>query len=81
MINQSVNQSINQSINQSTHLRPKNFRTSLFRDSYLNRIVILWNVLPVAIPTAQAFSSFLNQLYKFYFGKLISVFDTDRIQT
>jgi len=63
------------------NLHPKNFRTSLFRDSYFNHIVILWNVLPVTIRTAQAISSFKNQLFKFYFDKPISVFDTDRIQT
>jgi len=32
---------------------------------YFNRIVILWNVLPVTIRSVQAFSSFQNQLYKF----------------
>lgn len=63
------------------NLRPNQFRTSLFRDSFFNRIVTLWNALPVDIRTTQALSSFKNQLYKLYFDKLLCVFDTERIQT
>ena len=63
------------------NLRPKSFCTSLFRDSFLNRIVPLWNNLSVLIRQSPTFSSFKTNLYKYYFCKLNSDFDTDRIRT
>ena len=62
-------------------LRTNRFRTSLFRGSFFNRIVILWNVLLINIRKAEVLSTFKNLLNKFYIDKFISVFDTDRIQT
>ena len=63
------------------NLRPKCFRTSLFRDSFFNRIVPLWNNLPVLIRQSPTFLSFKTNLYKYYLCKLNSVFDTDKIRT
>ena len=63
------------------NLRPKSFRTSLFRDSFFNRIVPLWNNLPVLIRQSPTFLSFKTNLYKYYFCKLNSDFDTDRTRT
>ena len=37
------------------NLRPKSFRTSLFKDSFFNRIVPLWNNLPVLIRQSPTF--------------------------
>ena len=47
------------------------YRTSLFRDSFFNRIVKLWN----------SFNSFKTNLYKHYFSKLHNIFDTDRLNS
>ena len=65
------------------NLRPKSFRTSLFRDSFFDRIVPLWNNLSVLIRQSPIFLSFKTNLpvYKYYFCKLNSDFDTDRIRT
>ena len=63
------------------NLRPKSFRTFLFRDSFFNRIVPLLNNLPVLIRQSATFLSFKTNLYRYYFCKLNSDFDTDRTRT
>ena len=57
------------------------YRTSLFRDSFFNRIVPLWNSLPPLIRKSTTFNSFKTLLYKHYFDKLNNIFDTDRLNT
>jgi hypothetical protein len=57
------------------------YRTSLFRDSFFNRIVQLWNSLPLQICKSPTFNSFKTSLYKHYFNKLHNTFDTDRLNT
>ena len=56
-------------------------RTSLFRDSYFNRIVIIWNNLPFKICKSGSFISFKSRLNEHYFNKLFSTFDSDRSST
>ena len=56
-------------------------RTSLFRDSYFNRIVIIWNNLPFQIRNSTSFISFKSRLNEYYFDKLLSTFDSDRSST
>ena len=56
-------------------------RTSLFRDSFFNRVVKLWNNLPLEIRKSSSISAFKSRLYKHYFLKLRNVFDTDRLST
>ena len=55
------------------------FRTSLFRDSYFNRIVLLWNNLPITTRQSSSFNVFKEKLYT-YFCKLDSDFDPDRVR-
>ena len=57
------------------------FRTSLFRDFYFNRIVYLWNNLPLPIRQVDTIKSFKTLLYEHYIMKLNTDFDTDRIRT
>jgi hypothetical protein len=56
-------------------------RTSLFRDSFFNRIVFLWNGLPADIRGCSVISSFERNLYTHYFSKLHSTFDVNRMRT
>ena len=56
-------------------------RTSCFRDSYFNRIVNLWNSLPDFVKNCTTVSGFKNQLKKFYFFRLFTVFDVDNIRS
>ena len=63
------------------NLRPQRFRTSLFRDSYFNRIVPLWNNLPISIRQSPNVLSFKKKLNVLYFEKLESEFDPTRVQT
>ena len=46
------------------------FRTDVFKFSFFNRIVNLWNGLPVAIRTIDRVSLFCNKVNQFYFSKL-----------
>ena len=62
-------------------LRRHRLRTSLFRDSFYNRVVKLWNNLPIEIRKSSSISAFKSRLYKHYFLKLRNVFDTDRLST
>ena len=57
------------------------YRTSLFRDSFFNRIVLLWNSLSLLIRKSHTFNSLKTLLYKHYFNKLNNIFDTDRLNT
>jgi hypothetical protein len=64
----------------SLNLYPVNrLRTSLFRDSFFNRVVKLWNNRPLEIRKSPSISAFKSRLYKHYFIKLRNVFDTDRL--
>ena len=56
-------------------------RTSLFRDSYFNRIVIIWNNLPFQIRNSASFISFKSRLNEYYFNNLLSTLDSDRSST
>ena len=45
--------------------------------SFFNRIVKLWNSLPLQTRKSPTFNSFKTNLYKHYFSKLHNIFDTD----
>ena len=61
------------------HLNVQYSRTSLFRDSFFNRIVNLWNAIPENIKTETSVNSFKKSLKTFYFSRLYQVFDGDNI--
>jgi hypothetical protein len=56
-------------------------RTSPPRDSFSNRVVKLWNNLPLETRKSSSISAPKSRLYKHYFLKLRNVFDTDRLST
>ena len=56
-------------------------KTSLYRDSYFNILVHLWNALPSTIQTSDKISSFKILLKEFYVERLRQVFDGDNIRT
>ena len=62
----------------NSNLRSNRVRTSLFRDSFFNRIVPLWNNISMNIRENEALSK--DRLFN-YFNKFIANFDTSRIQT
>ena len=62
-------------------LRPNLCRITLFRNSYFNRIVYLWNCLPSDIKSSSSVYILKAKLYEYYFNKLITVFDADRCRT
>jgi hypothetical protein len=81
-------QFINQPLHHSTRsssgdfLRPNLCKTSLFRDSYFNRIVFLWNNLPSGIKASSSVTILKTKLYIYYYtNKRITVFDIDRPRT
>ena len=82
-----IQQFIEQPPHQSTRsssgdfLCPNLCRTSLFRNSYFNRIVNIWNNLPNNIKSSSSLSILKANLYKYYINKLNTVFDTDRPRT
>ena len=82
-----IQQFIKQPRHQSTRsssgdfLCPNLCRTSLFRNSYFNRIVNIWNNLPNNIKSSSSLSILKANLYKYYINKLNTVFDTDRPRT
>ena len=45
------------------------FRTNVFKFSFFNRIVDLWNGLPVAIRTIEQLSLFSKKVNQFYINK------------
>ena len=64
------------------YLKTLRTRTSCFRNSYFNRIVLnLWNSLPDIVKNCTTVSGFKNQLKKFYFSGLFRVFDADNIRS
>ena len=56
-------------------------KTSVYRDSYFNRIVHLWNAIPSTIQTCTSILSFRKQLKAFYIERLNLIFDGDNIRT
>ena len=56
-------------------------RTSSFRDSFFQRIVNMWNVLPVEIKMAKSISSFKEKLKYVLFFRLNNIFNQDNIGT
>ena len=56
-------------------------KTSLFRNSFFNRIVFLWNNLSPIIRNSSSVSSFKFQLHSHYFSQLDSSFDVNRMRT
>ena len=56
-------------------------RTSLFRNSFFNRIVYLWNNLSPTIRNSSSVSSFKNRLSVHYSSLLHSSFDVNRMRT
>ena len=65
----------------SSDYRPNSCKTSTYRDSYFNRIVLLWNSLPSNIKACTSVSSFKTLLRAHYYALLLSTFDPDRIRT
>ena len=65
----------------NSNLRPNRVSTSLFRDSFFNRIVFLWNNISLDIRETKALSTFKDRLFDYPFSKFIANFDTSRIQT
>ena len=65
----------------NSDLRPNRVRTSLFCDSFFNRIVPLWNNISLDIREAKVLFTFKDHLFNYSFNKFIANFDTSRIQT
>ena len=65
----------------SKDFRPNSCKTSTYRDSFFNRVIILWNSLPFNIKSSNSVSSFKNLLRAHYSTLLLSTFDPDRIRT
>ena len=81
-----INLYISQPLHNSTRsssgdLRPNLCKTSLFRNSYFNRMVFLWNNLPSDIKSSSSVAILKSKLYLFYTNKLNSSFDVDRPRT
>ena len=45
------------------------FKTDVFKFSFFNRIVDLWNCLPLGMRTIEHFSLFKSSITKFYLNK------------
>ena len=56
-------------------------KTSLFRNSFFNRIVFLWNNLSPIIRNSSSVSSFKFQLHSHYSSQVDSSFDVNRMRT
>lgn len=65
----------------NSNLRPNRVPTSLFRDSFSNRIDPLWNNIPLDIRETKALSTFKDSLFNYFFNKFIANFHASRIQT
>ena len=82
-----INQFITQPLHHSTRsssgdlLRQNLCKTSLFRNSYFNRIVFLWHNLPSDIKSSSSISILKSKLYLYYTNKLNNTFDVDRPRT
>ena len=55
--------------NSETILAKGRFRTNVFKFSFFNHVVNLWNGLPVAIRTIDQVSLFSKKVNQFYIGK------------
>ena len=55
--------------------------TSTFRDSFFQRIVNMWNVLPVEIKMAKSIAYFKEKLKSLLFFRLNNIFNEDNIGT
>jgi hypothetical protein len=56
-------------------------KSTTFRSSYFNRIILLWNNLPSHIKSSNSCAIFKSKLYTHYFNKLNSDFDVERPRT
>ena len=56
-------------------------RASTFRDSFLQRIVNMWNVLPIEIKTVKSISSFKEKLKNLLYFRLNNIFNQDKVDT
>ena len=65
----------------SIDYKPNLTKTSTFRDSYFNRIILLWNSLPFNTKESTTLSSFKTKVRSHYKSLLHSAFDPDRIRT
>ena len=65
----------------SIDYKPNLTKTSTFRDSYFNRIIPLWNSLPLNTKESTTLSSFKTKVRSHYKSLLHLAFDPDRIRT
>lgn len=56
-------------------------KTSLFRDSYFQRIVPLWNSLPVALRQCNTVNKFKRLLKNLFWNRLLNVFDVSDVRS
>ena len=56
-------------------------KTELFRSSFFNRTVDLWNVLPASTRKTKTCAAFKKLVSKFYFEKLNSSFSSSSLCT
>ena len=61
--------------------RPNLCKSSTFRSSYFNRMILLWNNLPSHIKSSNSCAIFKSKLYTYYLNKLNSDFDVERPRT
>ena len=62
-------------------LKSKRVRTESFKATYFNRLVLLWNNLPVSIRKCPSVMSFKNSCNVFYLSKLQDHFDPENTCT
>ena len=65
----------------SLDYQPLKCRTSLFRRSYFNRTVKLWNSLSLSIRTLPSINAFKAAVVNYYKKALIETFDQDNVYT
>ena len=65
----------------SLDYQPLKCRTSLFRHSYFNRTVKLWNSLSLSIRTLPSINAFKAAVVNYYKKALIETFDQDNVYT
>ena len=58
---------------------PRLVRTETFKGFYSNRVVRLWNVLPIELRQEQSLDSFVNLLNIFYHSKFNDTFNCDDV--
>jgi len=57
----------------NSNLRPNRVCTFLFRDSFFNCIVPLWNNISLDICETKALSTFKDRLFNYFFNKFIAI--------